>query len=55
MLQIGTVQTLSYISKPHVKCKVLKHIYLRKEAKSKELVHLFVYFSVMNVGLLQMP
>ena len=44
------------ISKPHVKCKVVKHKLFCKESKSMTKLHLFVclfvYFSVINVDLL---
>ena len=40
------------ISKPHVKCKVLKHKILRIDNKST--TKLFFFFSVLNVGLLKM-
>ena len=41
------------ISKPRVKWKVVKHKIVCKETKSTTKLHLFIYFSVINVGLLQ--
>ena len=42
------------ISKPYVKCKVLKHKILRIDTKSMTKLCLFVCFSVLNVGLRKM-